>query len=105
MEIGGRNFLTVRADVNSNELSKHCIALNDKSVLQATDLRRNFTYILVITINQTKLRQKNSKVFEQKGDLLNFKANNDPMALLSQVKLSLIKLSLNKLSQAGPSWA
>ena len=58
MEIGGRNFLTVRADVNSNELSKHCIALNDKSVLQATDLRRNFTYILVITINQTKLRQK-----------------------------------------------
>lgn len=58
MEIGGRNFLTVRADINSNELSKHCIALNDKSVLQATDLRRNFTYILVITINQTKLRQK-----------------------------------------------
>ena len=58
MEIGGRNFLTVRADVNSNELSKHCIALNDESVLQATDLRRNFTYILVITINQTKLRQK-----------------------------------------------
>ena len=58
MEIGGRNFLTVRADVNSNELSEHCIALNDKSVLQATDLRRNFTYILVITINQTKLRQK-----------------------------------------------
>lgn len=58
MEIGGRNFLTVRADVNSNELSKHCVALNDKSVLQATDLRRNFTYILVITINQTKLRQK-----------------------------------------------
>ena len=58
MEIGGRNFLTVRADINSNELSKHCIALNDESVLQATDLRRNFTYILVITINQTKLRQK-----------------------------------------------
>ena len=58
MEIGGRNFLTVRADVNSNELSKHCVALNDKSVLQATDLRKNFTYILVITINQTKLRQK-----------------------------------------------
>ena len=26
---------------------------------------------------------KNSKVFEQKGDLLNFKANIDPMALLS----------------------
>ena len=26
---------------------------------------------------------KNSKVFEQKGDLLNFKANIDPMAVLS----------------------
>ena len=29
---------------------------------------------------------KNSKVFEQKGDLLNFKANIDPMAMLSWVK-------------------
>ena len=29
---------------------------------------------------------ENSKVFEQKGDLLNFKANIDPMAVLSQVK-------------------
>ena len=29
--------------------------------------------------------EKNSKVFEQKGDLLNFKANIDPMAVLSQV--------------------
>ena len=29
---------------------------------------------------------KNSKVFEQKGDHLNFKANIDPMAVLSQVK-------------------
>ena len=32
------------------------------------------------------LRSKNSKVFEQKGDLLNFKANIDPMTVLSQVK-------------------
>ena len=31
---------------------------------------------------------KNSKVFEQKGDLLNFKANIDPMALLSQAEPS-----------------
>ena len=30
--------------------------------------------------------EKNSKVFEQKGDLLNFKANIDPTAVLSQVK-------------------
>ena len=58
MEIGRNNFLIVSTDVNSNELSKQCIALNDKSALEATDLRRNFTYILVITINQTKLRQK-----------------------------------------------
>ena len=29
---------------------------------------------------------KNSKVFEQKGDFLNFKANIDPMAVLSRVK-------------------
>ena len=47
---------------------------------------------------------KNSKVFEQKGDLLNFKANIDPMALLSRVKpgwaeSSWVKGSLNKLSQ------
>ena len=52
---------------------------------------------------------KNSKVFEQKGDLLNFKANIDPRAVLSQVKPGwadkLSKLSLNKLSQAEPSWA
>ena len=27
--------------------------------------------------------RKNSKVFEQKGDLLDFKANIDPMAVLS----------------------
>ena len=33
-----------------------------------------------------KMLLKNSKVFEQKGDLLNFKANIDPMAVLSQVK-------------------
>ena len=31
---------------------------------------------------------KNSKVFEQKGDLLNFKANIDPMAVLSQAEPS-----------------
>ena len=32
------------------------------------------------------INSKNSKVFEQKGDLLNFKANIDSMAMLSQVK-------------------
>ena len=29
---------------------------------------------------------KNSKVFEQKGDFLNFKANIDPRAVLSQAE-------------------
>ena len=32
---------------------------------------------------KNKKKQKNSKVFEQKGDLLNFKANIDPMAVFS----------------------
>ena len=41
-----------------------------------------------------KMYFKNSKVFEQKDDLLNFKANIDPMAMLSQASL---------LSQAEPS--
>ena len=53
---------------------------------------------------------ENSKVFEQKGDLLNFKANINPMALLSQVKPGWAKLSQAepswvKLSQAELSWA
>ena len=38
-------------------------------------------------------REENSKVFEEKGDLLNFKANIDPMALLSQAEPSRAKLS------------
>ena len=41
---------------------------------------------------------KNSKVFEQKGDLLNFKANIDPMAVLSQVKPGWVELSQAELS-------
>ena len=36
---------------------------------------------------------QNSKVFEQKGDLLNFKAIIDPRAVLSQVKPSQARLS------------
>ena len=34
-----------------------------------------------------KSTAKNSKVFEQKGDLLNFKANIDPMAVLSHTRI------------------
>ena len=53
---------------------------------------------------------KNSKVFEQKGNLLNFKTNIDPRAVVSQVKpgwaeLSQYELSWVELSQAEPSWA
>ena len=36
-----------------------------------------------------KFNVKNSKVFEQKGNLLNFKANIDSMAVLSQAELSI----------------
>ena len=46
------------------------------------------------------INSKNSKVFEQKGDLLNFKANIDSMAMLSQVKPGWAELSWVKLSQA-----
>ena len=47
------------------------------------------------------INSKNSKVFEQKGDLLNFKANIDPMALLSRVKPGWTEF---KLSWAESSW-
>ena len=36
----------------------------------------------------TKIYKKNSKLFEQKGDLLRFKANIDPRAVLSQAEPS-----------------
>ena len=45
----------------------------------------------VLSEDGTKIHiwgMKNSKVFEQKGDLLNFKANIDPMAKLSQAEPS-----------------
>ena len=43
-------------------------------------------YFVLLRVFCPKMAQKNSKVFEQKGDLLNFKANIDPMAVLSRVK-------------------
>ena len=46
------------------------------------------------------LVHKNSKVFEQKGDLLNFKADIDPKAVQSRVKPG--KLSRAEPSQAEP---
>ena len=39
-----------------------------------------------LCVHGAEMDMKNSKVFGQKGDLLNFKANIDPMAVLSQVK-------------------
>ena len=54
---------------------------------------------------QTYVKTQNSKVFEQKGDLLKFKANIDPMALLSQVKPSRAESSWAELSGAEPSRA
>ena len=45
-----------------------------------------------------EIKNENSKVFEQKGDLLNFKANIDSM-------LCWAKSSQAELSQAEPSWA
>ena len=47
-----------------------------------------FKKSLIYKGRKFKFIVKNSKVFEQKGDLLNFKANIDPMALLRQVKPS-----------------
>ena len=73
----------------------------------------NLLYFLLIFIRKwVELPTKNSKVFEQKGDLLNFKANIDPMAELSRVKpvwaefkLSWVELSWVELSLAEPGWA
>ena len=51
--------------------------------------RLSLTQLNSARLSLTQLLQnnnKNSKVFEQKGDLLNFKANIDPTAVLSQVK-------------------
>ena len=51
--------------------------------------RLSLTQLNSARLSLTQLLQnnnKNSKVFEQKGDLFNFKANIDPMAVLSQVK-------------------
>ena len=49
----------------------------------------NYYLINDVTLDKSsKSIFKNSKVFEQKGDLLNFKANIDPMAVLSQAEPS-----------------
>ena len=48
------------------------------------------------------MKTKNSKVFEQKGDLLSFKVNVDSKLGLM---LSHAEPSWAKLSQAEPSWA
>ena len=57
----------------------------------------------VIWFDEKQNSKKNSKVFEQKGDLLNFKANIDPMAVLSRVKLSRAESSRVEQSQVASS--
>ena len=46
-----------------------------------------------------------NKIFEQKGDLLNFKTNIDPRAVLTQVMPSQAEQSQAKPNQAKPSRA
>ena len=55
-------------------------------------------YFVLLRVFCPKMAQKNSKVFEQKGDLLNFKANIDPMAVLSRVKPGWAKWSQAEVS-------
>ena len=51
MEMGKRIFLAqtneIRYDVKLYELNEECIAMNDRYGLQASDLRKTFTYNLV----------------------------------------------------------
>ena len=51
MEMGKRNFLPqtneIKYDVELNKLNEECITMNDKYGLQASDLRKTFTYNLV----------------------------------------------------------
>ena len=46
-----------------------------------------------LCVHGAEMDMKNSKVFGQKGDLLNFKANIDPMGVLSRVKPGRAELS------------
>ena len=71
---------------------------------------RSWKFSLIEHLHLFIIFKKNSKVFEQKGDLLNFKANIDPRAVLSRVKLgwsksSWVELSQDEFEQAEPSWA
>ena len=59
---------------------------------------RSWKFSLIEHLHLFIIFKKNSKVFEQKGDLLNFKANIDPMAVLSQVKPGWVELSQAELS-------
>ena len=56
MEMGKRNFLAqtneIRYDVKLYELNEECIAMNDRYGLQASDLRKTFTYNLVSTLGR-----------------------------------------------------
>ena len=60
--------------------SEFYVTNRSQSRVPVTFSTKLFQYLTIIL--------KNSKVFEQKGDLLNFKANIDPMAVLSQAEPS-----------------
>ena len=56
--MGKRIFLAqtneIRYDVKLYELNEECIAMNDRYGLQASDLRKTFTYNLVSTVSLLK---------------------------------------------------
>ena len=52
-------------------------------MLMSLILKMKFEISLKLETDFFQFKKENSKVFEQKGDLLNFKANIDPMTLLS----------------------
>ena len=63
------------------------------------------THIVSLQHIANEIIIKNLKVFEQKGDLLNFKANIDPRAVLSWVKPGWAESSWIELSWAKSSWS
>ena len=63
MEMGKRNFLPLSNKINYNdesiELNEECITMDDKYGLQASDLRKNFTYSLVRILHFLKQQMSN----------------------------------------------
>ena len=60
-----------------SKIASHCCTVCYNSLKSAHSRNSQYNH------NYLEMAFKNSKVFEQKGDLLNFKANIDPRAVLS----------------------